>query len=367
MKRALVKPAGRKRGAVNFLVVLVASTAILVVCEVVARVSKLAYEPQYDQRAKVSRRSANAELRKELIPGFDGDALGGRVHVNSHGFRGSEVANEKPSGVTRICVVGDSWAFGWGVDQEHVVTAVMQRRLAALGKSCEVLNFAVPGYNLQQQEIVLREKVLGFSPDILIIAFNINDLEHIRTGKAMVAAESETVTDPVSFRARMWMLLRRIEIFGNTHSHLFRLLDNVLRSLSIQASSSDFGKSAYFNKFYEEGSSSFVFLRDAFRRVEELANTEGFEVCVVYCPWMIHLNDDNPYRETFARVANVGRSNGFSTIDLFPVFLNRNVSELRISAIDGHPNSLGHEIAADSIATFLLREYDSRLAGVAGR
>src|SRR5687768_1727113 len=41
-----------------------------------------------------------------------------RLRTNSLGCRGPEVAREKPSGVFRIVLLGDSVAFGWGVDDE---------------------------------------------------------------------------------------------------------------------------------------------------------------------------------------------------------------------------------------------------------
>ena len=41
----------------------------------------------------------------------------------------------------------------------------------------EVLNFGVPGYNLDQEIEVLRTRALELDPDVVVIAFCLNDLE----------------------------------------------------------------------------------------------------------------------------------------------------------------------------------------------
>ena len=40
-----------------------------------------------------------------------------------------------------------------------------------------MLNFGVPGYNLDQEIEALRAKALAFSPDLVVVAFCLNDLE----------------------------------------------------------------------------------------------------------------------------------------------------------------------------------------------
>ena len=60
------------------------------------------------------RRSDNPRLRFELRPG---SAVRAEVdyRVNAEGLRGAETTVEKPAGVRRVAVLGDSIAFGYWV------------------------------------------------------------------------------------------------------------------------------------------------------------------------------------------------------------------------------------------------------------
>lgn len=104
------------------------------------------------------------------------------LRTNSLGCRGPEVAREKPDDVFRIVVLGDSVAFGWGVDDE--VTFV--RRLeaewqpGATGKRLEVVNTALPMYDTNQELAALRETGLPLAPDLVLLVYVINDVEPTR-------------------------------------------------------------------------------------------------------------------------------------------------------------------------------------------
>ena len=100
------------------------------------------------------------------------------VTTNSFGMRDKEYSLEKPENTLRIALLGDSFAFGWGVAQEKSFGEVMERELnKALGKekNIQVLNFAVPGYSTFQQVALFKERALQFNPDIVLIFFVEND------------------------------------------------------------------------------------------------------------------------------------------------------------------------------------------------
>lgn len=347
-----------KNKLLNLLLFLVTTFTMLAVCEGLVRWSGIAYEPQYDSKTRITQRSPDPILHSELIPGFDGEALGAHVHINSFGFRGPEVTQEKPDSVTRIALIGDSWAFGWGVDQDQVMAPVLENFLNDAGdETYEVLNFSRPGYSLQQEEIVLRDKAIAFGPDIVIFAFNINDLDDLKLDRSPTPEQSSTEEAGAEpFKSRLWKTLFRWELIGNTNSHLFRLLDRSLRWVAMGLIGSDMGKSAYFNKFYAEDSPELLFMKESYTRIHELADKNDFQLWVVYCPWMADLTPQNPYRETFSSVATIAREHGFQTLDLFPSFMGKDVGKLRISMIDGHPTSLGHQIAAEVIAESILSD-----------
>jgi hypothetical protein len=100
--------------------------------------------------------------------------------VNAMGLRGPETPVEKPAGRRRVAVLGDSIAFGYWVAEKDAFPHQLEELLNEVKgaePSFEALNFGVPGYNLDQEIEVLRAKALATAPDLVVIAFCLNDLE----------------------------------------------------------------------------------------------------------------------------------------------------------------------------------------------
>lgn len=114
-------------------------------------------------------------LALDLRPGVEAWLHYHEVRINSHGMRDRDYTRSKPEGTTRICVVGDSVAFGWGVSQRDMFTEVLERALQKRRK-VEVLNFGVPAYNMTQLAVMVRDRVLDFDPDLVLVAHTLNDV-----------------------------------------------------------------------------------------------------------------------------------------------------------------------------------------------
>lgn len=111
-------------------------------------------------------------------PGVEGEYLEeGRAYIsiNSEGFRDREHAPEKPSGVYRVAVLGDSFTEAQGIPIEKTFWSVLGDRLAQCpalsGRAVEVLNFGVTGYGSAQELVTLKVNTLKFSPDAVLLAF----------------------------------------------------------------------------------------------------------------------------------------------------------------------------------------------------
>ncbi|KPK99087.1 MAG: hypothetical protein AMJ95_00505 [Omnitrophica WOR_2 bacterium SM23_72] len=118
-------------------------------------------------------------LRYELKPKLDTMYQGYHVITNSCGFRGREYAIQKPENVYRIVFLGDSVGFGRHLDASDTLAVLIENLLKreCPQKTFEVLNFAVEGYNTQQELEVLKEKALLFNPDLVILDYCFNDPE----------------------------------------------------------------------------------------------------------------------------------------------------------------------------------------------
>jgi hypothetical protein len=91
----------------------------------------------------------------------------GRVTLGPHGYRGRELAVPRATGRTRVVVVGDSIAFGFGVADEQT----FPHQLDVRDNGIEVGNLAVAGYGPGQELLVLEREALGLDPDIVVLAF----------------------------------------------------------------------------------------------------------------------------------------------------------------------------------------------------
>ena len=97
---------------------------------------------------------------------------GPSIVVNSLGFREREVA-AKSSNRYRIAIVGDSFAWGQGIEERERFSNLLE---ASLGPRYEVLNFGIPGNNLPEHVQVL-DQALQLSPDFVLLQLYINDFE----------------------------------------------------------------------------------------------------------------------------------------------------------------------------------------------
>ena len=116
------------------------------------------------------------EIIFTLRPNLDVTFQKVHVRTNSFGMRGGEVSVAKPENTYRIILLGDSFAFGWGVDEEKSFAHLLEEKLSqSLGRPVEVLNFGVPGYSTFQETAQFLAYSEKFNPDAVLVYFVEND------------------------------------------------------------------------------------------------------------------------------------------------------------------------------------------------
>ena len=274
-------------------------------------------------------------LTYEMRPGRDGVFEGMRVRTNLLGMRGAEPESD-PSAVYRIVVLGDSFTFGFLVEERDTFVSLLQDRLGAGpapgGKKVEVLNLGVVGYTSRDEAVVMKTKALPLRPRGVIIAYILNDPE-IDPRPSL-----HKYFDPVPWWRR---------------SHLLRLLALGFNSLQVKL----YGGGDYIRYLHAPGRAKWRSVEEAFRSIAADARGAGSWVVVAIFPITPKTSwADYRYVDLHAQVARAARAQGFGVVDLLPAFRTRDPKDLVVSPSDDHPNALGHRLAAEAIFGALPRE-----------
>ena len=112
----------------------------------------------------------------ELIP----DQRTESITINSLGFRGDEFSSIKPSDTYRIFMVGGSTMFGLGASSdETTIPGILQKIFDAdnsITQKIEVINAGIQGANSETELNLIKQKLVTFSPDLVIVYDGWNDL-----------------------------------------------------------------------------------------------------------------------------------------------------------------------------------------------
>lgn len=103
------------------------------------------------------------------------------ININAHGFRGPEISKEKPNNVIRIFVIGGSTTFGVGSTSDYTtIPGYLQKRFddGNFPYQIEVVNAGVPAMHSATEVKLVKEKILEFSPDVLVVYDGWNEAYH---------------------------------------------------------------------------------------------------------------------------------------------------------------------------------------------
>ena len=111
----------------------------------------------------------------ELIPNQSTDS----ITINTLGFRGAEFFTVKPLDTYRIFMVGGSTMFGAGATSDKTtIPGYLQQLLNEkdFGFDIEVINSGIQGADSYAELKLIEQKLVRFSPDLVIIYDGWNDL-----------------------------------------------------------------------------------------------------------------------------------------------------------------------------------------------
>ena len=161
----------------------------------------------------------------------------GLVETNRWGFRDRDRTMEKPPGVFRIALIGDSAVEASHMQPEQVMNIKMEKQLQQQGyKNMEVLDFAVEGIGTTQEMLLYQTQARKFHPDVVVIMFSDND---VMNNSSTLQTESYGIHDwyapyydvgpdgQLVFRPVKPRFMNGTRTFLEAHSVLFYYLESV--------------------------------------------------------------------------------------------------------------------------------------------
>lgn len=221
----------RARSALATLLLLAFSCSIAVLfAELVVRMVR----PQTVWYTSPGMYAPDGDEGYKLAPGYRGRSYNRTefdhlVSVNALGVRGAEMG-AKRDGVKRVLVLGDSFAFGVGVEDDETFPARLPALVATQERSpgqemlgVETINSGIPGLGAPQQVRWLERHGLAMEPDAIVLAvFLGNDLQDA-TAEAVSwrIVDGQMVGKDKTPRWRHWLYFK---------SHLYALIKSAAPS-----------------------------------------------------------------------------------------------------------------------------------------
>ena len=107
---------------------------------------------------------------------FEDDPVRMKVVHNSRGYRDLERTEANPDHAERILCCGDSFTWGWGVEQDSIYTRSLEDTYREEGRLVEVLNMGICGHSTAQALIGLRDHGFDYRPGVVVYQAADNDI-----------------------------------------------------------------------------------------------------------------------------------------------------------------------------------------------
>jgi len=275
------------------------------------------------------------------------------ITTDQDGLRVADRAAAVPAGNTppTLLVLGDSYAFGFGVAADDMVAAALERDLAGSRTPFHVRTAGVPGYATDQELLRWRRVAPAVKPRRVVLLFHQSDLvDNIRPSTVMgperyykprfelhdgaltltgVPVHGKERLAPAGTAEPLKARLRPLAIYALVQTAL-------LHARPANASAADQAVLPA-DAPPEADAITGALVGELAREVRDA----GGDLTVVLVP---------TDRAVMTRVANICRAQQVPFIDLGPAFAG--ARDLRLP-FDGHWNARGHAVAAREIAAHL--------------
>jgi HEAT repeat protein/lysophospholipase L1-like esterase len=238
---------------------------------------------------------------------------------NRDGLRDRTRTREKPEGLVRIAILGDSVTLGAEIRPEEAYPQRLEARFRAEGRRVEVMNVALWGWSTRQEKIAWERIARGYRPDQAVLAVCLNDIPEL----------FNNLSRPPRWLVRLHESSALVRSAVNAEG---REIDNVERLFSAPDSAR---VHAAMDGFFAE-------VRALRREVE----ADGAAFAMIVFPFRFQVEPGSPPAVVQQRIASFCAAEGLRCLDLLPA-----IGRLGTAAfVDyDHLSSTGAALVADTV------------------
>jgi lysophospholipase L1-like esterase len=328
--------ARRPSALLNLIVLVIAILFCCIAMEVALRVifaHSLDFSMEmWKYAVKLKRPVANPDLSFAHAPNRSAFLMGVPVSINSEGLRDREFSLEKPPGVYRVMMLGDSTTLGWGVRQEDTAAKLLERKLnEALPPGfnhVEVMNTGVGNYDTVQEVTYYETIGWKYHPDLVVLVFFINDPE------------------PVPVEKKGFLIDRSYLIAFATNR-----IDGVMRHAGVRPD-----WKTYYASLYDDDRPGFQACKEALVSLANSSRSHDAKLLVAILPELHQINGDSyPFRAAHQKIRDVMTAENVSVLELIDGLKDRGPEEtLWVTALDDHPNAKANNLISDQLGQWIL-------------
>jgi lysophospholipase L1-like esterase len=282
---------------------------------------------------KLKRPVANPDLSFAHAPNRSAFLMGVPVSINSEGLRDREFSLEKPPGVYRVMMLGDSTTFGWGVKEEDTAAKFLERKLNASLPAgynrAEVMNTGVGNYDTVQEVTYYETIGWKYHPDLVVLVFFINDPE------------------PVPLEKKGLLIDRSYLIAFATNR-----IDGVMRHAGVRPE-----WKTYYASLYNDDHPGFQACKKALLNLANSTRSHDAKLLVAILPELHQINNDSyPFKAAHQKIKDAIAAENVPVLELIDGLKDHGPEEnLWVTALDDHPNAKANNLISDQLEQWILQ------------
>lgn len=285
---------------------------------------------------QLKRPVSNPKLSFVHKPNGHAHVMGVDVDINSQGLRDREYSLEKPAGVYRILLLGDSTTLGWGDPLNETTPKILEQTLNAERvpgvERFEAINAGVGNYDTVQEVTYYETRGRTFHPDLVILVYFINDPE------------------PVPVEKKGFLIDRSYLI-----AFLTNRFDGVLRRLGTRPD-----WKTYYSSLYNDDLPGFQACKAALKDLAVATRNDNTKLLVAILPELHQINNDYPFAAAHQKIKDVLAPEHVPVLDLIDGLRNHGPEiTLWVTLLDDHPNGKANALIADQMRDWILKDLNA--------